>query len=320
MFIDEEAKGASSIAISGHVRPDGDCVGSCLGMALYLKKLLPGAVIDVFLGDFSETLRRNMLGVELIRPDFKPTVSQYDLFVCLDCEKERLGEAEPIFNAAKKTINIDHHISNHGSAMVNDVVPTASSASEVAYDTMDPEKVDAAIAQDLYIGMVTDTGLFHFSNTSRHSMEIAGRLIDFGFDFPKIVQEVWFQNNYVQQQILGRALLESVLMLQGKLIFSVVTLKELQFYKASSKDCEGIVSELADTEGVEAALFLLEMRPGTWKVSLRSNGKVNVASIAESFGGGGHVRASGCTTDGRYRDIVSRIAGLVEEQLEGAHA
>lgn len=317
MRIDDELQGAKSVAISGHVRPDGDCVGSCLGMAQYVKSILPGATVDVFLGDFSDALKRNLTATELIHGDYKPSVDSYDVFLCLDCEAGRLGDAIPIFNKAKKTINIDHHVSNKGSAQVNHIVPTGSSTCELVYDTMDPSKVTKSIAQDLYIGMVTDTGLFHFSNTSKHTMEVAGSLIDFGFDFPKIVQEVWFQNNYVQQQILGRALLESVQMLGGKLIFSVVTLQELQFYKATSKDCEGIVSKLADTEGVEVSLFLQEMRPMAWKISLRSNGKVDVAKIAESYGGGGHVRAAGCSAEGRYRDIVSAIAGKVDEQLEG---
>ena len=224
MFIDEEAKGSYSIAISGHVRPDGDCVGSCLGMALYLKKLLPGAVIDVFLEDFSETLRRNMLGVRADPSDFKPTVSQYDLFVCLDCEKERLGRRS---RSSMRQENHQHRPpylqsrKRHGQRRRPDGKLRIRG---VAYDTMDPKKGRCRHRPGPLHRHGDGHGAVPFSNTSRHSMEIAGRLIDFGFDFPKIVQEVWFQNNYVQQQILGRALLESVLMLQGKLIFSVVTL------------------------------------------------------------------------------------------------
>ncbi len=316
MRITQEVQGAKTIGISGHVRPDGDCVGSCMAMALYLRKTQPAARVDVFLGDFSVGLQRNIAGVETINRDYITDVKSYDVFICLDCEGTRLGEAQPLYTAAAKRINIDHHVSNQGSGDVNYIVPTASSTCELVYEVMDKENMDAEIARNIYTGIFTDTGGFRFSNTSKRTMEIAGALIEYGFDFSTLIQEVYYQDSYVKQQIMGRALLESVLFMDGKCIFSMLDRKTLQFYRATSSDTDGIVSRLADTRGVEVSIFMYEIQPLSYKVSLRSNGDVNVAAIAEKFGGGGHVRAAGCTVNANYHDILNNISGMVEQQLE----
>lgn len=313
----DEVKDCKTIGISGHVRPDGDCAGSCLGMALYLKKLLgEGVRVDVFLGDLSDSLRHNLIGQELVHWNYETDVKAYDAFLCLDCEATRLGDAMDYFFKAKKRINIDHHQSNaRGSGQVNWVDPEASSTCELCYRTMDPEKVDRDIATDLYIGIVTDTGLFQYSNTSPQTMEIAGKLMATGFDHSDIARQVFFEKNYVQQQILGRALLESILFMDGRCIVSMIDRKTMQFYKALSKDMDGIVSQMNSTEGVSCAIFMYEMEPLTYKVSLRSNGDVDVAKVAERFGGGGHKRAAGCTVNAPYHDIINNMSALIAEQL-----
>lgn len=319
MNILEEVEGCRTIGISGHVRPDGDCVGSCMAMALYLQKCLPQARVDVFLGKFSQALEQNIAGTEQIRHDYMTDVKVYDAFICLDCEKERLGEALPMFDAAKKTINIDHHQSNPGSGMVNYIVPAASSACELVFDVLEQDRIDEPIARNLYIGMVTDTGVFQYSSTSRKTMETAGRLLEYGFDAPRIIREVFYEKTYIQQQILGRALLESILFLHGKCIFSRIDRKTMQFFQATSSDLDGIVSQLADTHGVVCAIFMYELEPLIYKVSLRSNcDEVDVAEIAEKFGGGGHKRAAGCTVNAPYHDIINNMSGILEKQMQNA--
>lgn len=316
MKILDELRDCETIAISGHVRPDGDCVGSCMAMALYLRDNLPDARVDVFLEDFSEELEKNIAGADTVNHDYVTDVEHYDAFLCLDCENTRLGDAMGLYAAAKKTINIDHHKSNPGCGMVNFVVSTASSTCELVYQVMDDEKLTKDIAKDLYIGMVTDTGVFMFSNTSRQTMEIAGRLMEFGFDYPSIVREVFHEKSYVQQQILGRALLESILFLDGKCIFSRIDRKTMQFYQATSSDLDGISSQLSNTKGCLCAIFMYEVKPLTYKVSLRSTtDDVDVARIAEKFGGGGHIRAAGCTVNAPYHDIINNMSELIEQQL-----
>lgn len=317
MNIYEEVKDAKTIGISGHIRPDGDCVGSCMGLYLYLKKVCPAAAIQVMIerpADVFSCIR----GIEEISSDFKPITEKFDVYIALDSEKSRIGEAEKFFDQAEKRINIDHHISNAGgSGDVNYVVPTASSASELVYDVIgDKSAIDADIAKALYIGIIHDTGVFQYSNTSPKTMKIAAELISYGFDFPELIDKTFYEKTYVQNQILGRALLESILFMDGKCIVSMIDKKTMAFYNADSHDLEGIVSQLRSTKGVECAIFLYQTDTLEYKVSLRSNGAVDVAKVASFFGGGGHVRAAGVTMQGTFYDIVNNLSAQIEKQLK----
>ena len=311
----EECSNAKTIGISGHVRPDGDCVGSCMGLYLYLKKELPEADIDVLLETPSDVFAC-IEDIECIQSDFN-TGKQYDVFFALDCEKGRLGEAEKYFDAAKKTINIDHHISNaEGSGQLNYVVPTASSASELVYDLLEKDKINEAIAKAIYIGIIHDTGVFQYSNTAPKTLQTVAELIKFGFDFPKLIEETFYQKTYVQNQIMGRALLESISFMDGRCIVSGVDKRTMDFYNVTSKDLDGIVNQLRNTKGVDCAIFMYETGVLEYKVSMRSNEKVNVAKVAEFFGGGGHIRAAGCTMKGTFHDVINNLSLHIEEQLK----
>lgn len=310
----EECKSAKTIGIGGHIRPDGDCVGSCMSLYLYLKKELPEAEIDVFLQKPADIFSC-IEGVEEIHTDFV-SEKQYDVFFALDCEKARLGDAEKFFDDAKKTVNIDHHISNTGSGDLNYIVPDASSASELVYDLLEKDKINEAIAKAIYIGIIHDSGVFQYSNTSPKTLQTAAELIKFGFDFPKLIEETFYQKSYVQNQILGRALLESILFMHGHCVVSSVDKKTMDFYNVDSKDLDGIVNQLRNTKGVDCAVFMYETGVLEYKVSLRSNEKVNVAKVAEYFGGGGHVRAAGCTMKGTFHDVINNLSLHIEEQLQ----
>ncbi|MDO4284231.1 MAG: bifunctional oligoribonuclease/PAP phosphatase NrnA [Eubacteriales bacterium] len=316
MNLSQELRGANTIAISGHIRPDGDCVGSCMAAALYLRKTMPQARVDVFLEEFGESLRSHIPGTETICHSFETDVASYDVFLVLDTGADRLGEAKPIFDAAKKTVNIDHHVTNTGSGTVNFIDPAASSTCELVCETLDRERLDREIAQALYVGMVTDTGVFKYSNTSPKTMRIAGELMGYGFDFSSLIDEVFYEKTYVQSQILGRALLESILFMDGRCIFSVIDKKTMEFYQASPGDMDGIVSQLFLTKGVCCAIFLYQLDPLTYKVSLRSDGTVDVAAVARFYGGGGHVRAAGFTASGTHHDIVNNLSESIEMQME----
>ncbi len=317
MKILKETANAATIGISGHIRPDGDCVGSVMGLYLYLKKMLPGATIDVFLeepaGIFSCIDK-----ISEIHWDFKSSVETYDVFFALDTVKERMGDAENFFDRAKKRINIDHHISNKGCGDVNYIVTEASSTCELIYECLDdPSQVDEEIAKALYIGMIHDTGVFHYSNTSPRTLRIAADLIAFGFDFSKLIDETFYEKTYVQNQILGRAVLESIIFMDGKCIVSALDKKVMDFYGVTSKDMDGIVNQLLITKGVECAIFMYQTGTLEYKVSLRSKGLVDVAKVASFFGGGGHVRASGATMNGTFHDIANNLSLHIDKQLNG---
>lgn len=311
----KECKNAKKIVISGHIRPDGDCVGSCMATYLYLKKNLPKADVKVFLEQPSEVFSC-IKDFEQIDTTFSYE-DECDVFICLDCEKTRLGDAENIFDQAKKTINIDHHISNeNGCGDVNYIDPKASSASELVYDVLDKEKIDVDIAKAIYIGMIHDSGIFQYSNTSPKTLRIAADLITYGFDFPTLIDQTFYEKTYVQNQILGRALLESILFMDGKCIVSSVDKKMMDFYKVTSKDLDGIVNQLRMTKGVECAIFMYEVGSQQFKVSMRSCEYVDVAKVASYFGGGGHIRAAGCTMNGSFYDVVNNLSKHIEEQIK----
>ncbi|MDE7047848.1 MAG: bifunctional oligoribonuclease/PAP phosphatase NrnA [Lachnospiraceae bacterium] len=316
MNIFEEVKGTGSIGISGHIRPDGDCVGAVMGLYLFLKKVCPGAKVQVLLekpADIFSCIK----DVEEIHTDFTTDIACFDVFFALDTSKDRMGEAEKYFDSAKKKINIDHHISNKGCGDVNDIVPDASSASELVYNAIsDKSLLDKEIAKALYIGIIHDTGVFQYSNTSPATLKAAADLISYGFDFPRLIDETFYEKTYVQNQILGRALLESIMFMDGRCVVSMIDRKTMKFYRARPEDLDGIVNQLRNTKGVECAIFMYQTDTLEYKVSLRSNGKVDVAKVAGFFGGGGHVRAAGVTMQGTFYDIINNLSARIEMQLK----
>lgn len=314
--ITEEVRNAGSIAVSGHIRPDGDCVGSVMGLYLYLKKELPETEIDVYLEKPAEIFDC-ISHIEDIKSEFNnvDTGKIYDVFIVLDCADDRLGEVRALYEKACKKINIDHHISNPGCGDVRIVEPERSSTAELLYDLMDPAVVDEEIARALYIGIIHDTGVLRYSNTAPHTLQVVSELIKFGFDFSKIIDDTFYEKTYVQTQIMGRAILESVRFMHDKCIVSMVSRRMMDFYQVTPQDLDGIVNQLLAVKGVECAIFMYEIRTLEYKISMRSKGRVDVAAVAMRFGGGGHVRAAGCTMNGTYHDNINNLAIGIAEQL-----
>ena len=312
----EEVSNAGSIAVSGHIRPDGDCVGSVMGLYLYLKKELPEAEVDVYLEKPAEIFDC-ISHIEDIKSEFNnvDTGKIYDVFIVLDCADDRLGEVRVLYEKARKKINIDHHISNPGCGDVRIVEPERSSTAELLYDLMDPAVVDEEIARALYIGIIHDTGVLRYSNTAPHTLQVVSELIKFGFDFSKIIDDTFYEKTYVQTQIMGRAILESVRFMHDKCIVSMVSRRMMDFYQVTPQDLDGIVNQLLAVKGVECAIFMYEIRTLEYKISMRSKGRVDVAAVAMRFGGGGHVRAAGCTMNGTYHDNINNLAIGIAEQL-----
>lgn len=315
-FIDEMLAGCTRVAILGHVRPDGDCVGSCLGLYNYIRDNHPQVQADVYLKEFSaafgylryvdSVLHQLMLGEERV----------YDLCVCLDAsDEERLGDFAVLRQKARRSVCVDHHVTNTKYAGENHVCPTASSTCEFLFSMLDEESIGKETAECLYTGIIHDTGVFKHSNTTKTTMETAGKLISKGIDFSTIIDDSFYRKSYVQNQILGRALLESVIFLDGRCIFTAIRQKDMDFYGVTGKDLDGIVDQLRVTEGVEVAIFLYETGAGEYKVSMRSNHDVDVSRIAVMFGGGGHVKAAGCTMRGTVYDVINNLSVQIEKQI-----
>ena len=310
----DELANVKTVAIAGHIRPDGDCVGSCLGVWNYLREYYPEIEADVYLEQVVPKFRF-LNGADQVKTDCSAEKT-YDLFLSLDAsDKERLGAAVKYLDTANHTVCIDHHITNGGFAEVNWIVADASSTSELVWKTMEEEKISKHTAEALYMGIAHDTGVFQYSNTSPETMQIAGSLIAKGIDFSRIVDDTFYKKTYVQNQILGRALVESILLLDGRVIAGRLREKDMEFYGATPADLDGIVSQLRVTEGVEVAIFLYETGNHEYKVSLRSNGPVDVSAVCAYFGGGGHVKAAGCTMHGTIYDVINNLTLHIEQQL-----
>lgn len=306
---------AEKIAIGGHIRPDGDCVGSCMGMYLYLKENFPEKQADVYLGDIPESFKF-LKDISILRHEIDET-EEYDLFICLDCgDLDRLGFSAPLFEKAKHTFCVDHHISNQEFAEENYVVADASSTSELVYNLFDKDKISLNTAEALYLGIVHDTGVFQYSCASPSTFRAAAELLEKGVDAPTLIQKTFYEKTYAQNQILGRALLESILFMDGKCIASYMKKSVMDFYQVVPKDLEGIVSQMRNTEGTEVAIFMYELEPNLFKVSLRSGNLVDVSKIAQCFGGGGHKKAAGLTMAGSSYDVLNNLSREIELQLE----
>lgn len=305
---------AGKIVILGHVNPDGDCVGSCLAVYNYIKEWDSSKTVTVRLERLPSKFSY-LSGFDAIETEAGEET--YDLCICLDSsDEERLGDFKSCFDRSAKTICIDHHITNRGYAQENVIDGHASSACEVVYGQLDESRISKHVAECIYTGIIHDTGVFKYSNTSRKTMEIAGRMMEKGIDFGTIIDGSFYKKTYMQSQILGRALLESITFLDGRCIFSVVRKKDMDFYGVEKSDLDGIVDQLRVIDGIECAIFLYETGIHQFKVSLRSNSIVDVSRIAAYFGGGGHVRAAGCTMSGSVHDVVNNLSAHIAEQLE----
>lgn len=316
----KECEGANVIGITGHVNPDGDCVGTVMTLWQFLCKVFPNAQIDVML-EQPPAIFDFVKGVSEIVTDYlRDTV--YDVMIVADTVPDRCGEAIKYIETAKKVINIDHHISNQGGCDVDHIVPNASSAAEVVYELIAQKEeykklIDKEMAQTLYIGIIHDSGVMQYSNTSPKTLRIVADLISYGFDFPKLIDETFYEKTEVQSKLLGKALMEAYTLLGGRVMVSMTDLKTLREYGADKKDLSGIVNQLRIVKGVDVAVYIYEVRENFYKVSMRScTDDIDVSKVSAHFGGGGHLRAAGCNLEGTYEEIVQKVTEQLALQME----
>ena len=313
-MLTEMVKSAESIAIGGHVRPDGDCVGSCLGVYLYLKKHFPDKQIHVYLESIPEVFQF-LKGSEDILHEI-PEDKIYDLFILLDCgDAQRLGFSAPLYENAKASFCIDHHVSNQAFATKNYIEPEASSTCELVYHLLGSDQISEEIAECLYVGIVHDTGVFRHSCTHPSTMCVAADLMEKGIDFTKIKTETFDEKTFAQNQIMGYVLVNAIQFLEGRGVASYVDLEKMAEYRVQTKQLDGIVNQLKLTKGADLAVFMYELEKGFYKVSLRSTEAVDVSRLSQIFGGGGHARAAGFSISGTFAEILEKVKAAALEQL-----
>ena len=314
IYLDEILQGVKTVGITGHIRPDGDCVGSTLGVYNYICDNMPQVDVDICLQPINDKFLflRNSDKIKEKADGNKI----YDLFIVCDCAAfDRFEDFRECFEKAGKTVVFDHHISGQEIGDMNMISPKLSSCSELIYEAMNPDKISKSTAECLYLGIIHDTGVFKYQGVTARTMQIAGKLMEKGIDFTNIIDNTFYMRTYRQSQVLGKALLESVQFCDGRCIFTVLTKRDMEFYCVTSKDLGGVVEQLRLNDTVEVAIFLYETEKNEYKVSMRSKNIVDVSKIAVFFGGGGHVRAAGCDMQGSMYDVINNLTAEIEKQL-----
>jgi phosphoesterase RecJ-like protein len=305
---------SNSILVSGHVRPDGDCIGSCLATYTIIKERYPEKRVEIYLEPILDSMKSLKNANEII--DDIDLNFQWDLFISLDCgDIERLGKLAPVYKKARHTLNIDHHISNNNFGEYNVVELNASSTCEIVYDLFGDENISLEVAEMLYIGILHDTGNLRHSSTTPKTLITVAKIFAKGIKFSQIIDEMFLTKTFEQTKLIGIALNKAKRVLDDKVIYSEITTNDLKEAFASVKDTGVIIDNLRVVKGIEVAIFIYELPDGEKKVSLRSNELVDVCSICQQFGGGGHVRASGCTLSGTAEEIVDKLVPLIKAQL-----
>jgi phosphoesterase RecJ-like protein len=298
----EEIGRRDRFLLTSHARPDGDAVGSALACFQILRSM--GKQAQVVMSDPVPAIYR-----QLPYSDSVVQASQvsngFEAAIILECDsiqRTRLHGLDSRF-----LINIDHHSSARPFAHVNWIDPHACATAEMVYRLARQAgvRISPEIATCLYTAVLTDTGSFSFVGTSENTFALARELVLCGADPAHIAQNVYFSHPTSKMRLLGSAL--SNLHREANVSWMWVTREQMERAGAQDEDCEGLVNYALAIEGVEVAIFFRELADHRYRVSLRSKGAVNVAALAESFGGGGHHCASGCAIDGPLSVAVSRI-------------
>lgn len=293
-----------SFLVTSHARPDGDAIGSALGMLHLLEGM--GKNVTVAFADPIPSMYQCLPGVERIIPELPATAAQ--VAILLECDSVERTGFEQI--DAGMIVNIDHHQSGRSFADVNWIDAEACAVGAMVYDlaVASGSEITPAMASCLYVAVLTDTGSFTYASTGAATFGLAEHLLECGADSTSIAQSIYFSNRESKVRVLGAAL--GNLEIEGEIAWSAVSREEMERAGAMAEDCEGIVNFLIGIAGIRAAVFLRELPAGDrFRLNLRSKGTVDVAEVAERFGGGGHRNASGCTLEGSLPEVAERIMG-----------
>ena len=288
--------------LTSHARPDGDAVGSALACCQVLRSM--GKHADVVLHDGVPRIYRSLpFADEVLQTD--TVQGNYEAAIILECDsihRTRLGGLQDRF-----LISIDHHASGRPFAHVNWIDPHAVATAEMVFRLAREAgvKFSPEIATCLYTALMTDTGSFMFQGTNEATFALARELVLAGADPAHCARGIYFAHSSAKLRLLGEALRN--LNLEARLGWIWVTQKQMERCAAKEEDCEGLVNYVLSIGDVEVAAFFRELSDGRYRVSLRSKGKLNVARVAEMFGGGGHECASGCAVDGPLSEAVRQV-------------
>jgi phosphoesterase RecJ-like protein len=296
--------------VTSHARPDGDAIGSTLALAHILRKM--GKSAEIVLGDPVPLLYHPLPGSEDIVRSTQVN-GDYDAVIILECDSVQRTRLHGLEN--QFLINIDHHASSRPFANINWIDPSAVATAELIFRLAQVAqvKITPEIATCLYTAVLTDTGSFCYAPTNACTFELAKFLVEHGADPGKIAQSVYFSSPMSKMCLLGAAL--SRLERDGEIAWMSVTRHDMERFGALDEDCEGLVNYALSIAGIEVAIFFREVAQERIRVSIRSKGAVNVADIAQKFGGGGHECAGGFSTEGPVEEAARRVLAELRAKI-----
>jgi len=309
-------KGCSTILISAHKSPDGDALGSQLGLMLALEKL--NKTVTMHNLDPVPEIYRFLPHNERIKIG-KPVAGRYDAYIVVDSDPPRTGLFEKSY-PADILINIDHHITNPLDWPLTWLDPDASACGEMVYKLIRELGVplDPDIALCLYTAIFTDTGSFRYSNTTPESMQIAADLLEVGVDPWLVTENVYESVAYRRLKLLGTVLANMERSSDGRVAWVLVTDELYRQTGTTAEDTDNFVNFVRSVKGVEVAILFRQTNKVQYKLSMRSKGRVDLSGLAQTFGGGGHKNAAGGVLDGTIEEVKERVLGDVE-RLVAAH-
>ncbi|MBO8158308.1 bifunctional oligoribonuclease/PAP phosphatase NrnA [Thermosyntropha sp.] len=303
--------------ITGHVIPDGDCIGSMVGLYLGLKSL--GKKTYMFLEDKVPDIYNYLPAAKFIKSPQAVDITDYNL-VFLDCsDRERAGRTiAGYFDSPKYTFNIDHHLTNDFFADYNYVDVSASSTAEIVYNVLQQiqVKISPEIAEALYTGIIMDTGNFQYSNTKSSTFEIASCLLDKGVDLDKLRINLFESKSKEEILLLAAALRTINFSCNDRIAWMTLSYEDVKSIGALRLHPEGIINYTRMIKGVEVGILFREIEPGLVKIGFRSKGEIDVAALASKLGGGGHKRAAGASKEGSLEEVRKYVLNLVEEVMK----
>ncbi len=306
--------------IAGHLNPDGDSLGCTLAMTSLLERL--GKTVYAYAAPAIGNDLQFLPGLSKIHVGILPEKPDFDTVVLLECsDRQRGGDLESILTQAETLINIDHHLVSDDYGDINHIDSKASSTAEIIFQLFEQSSPDNVLptpdeATCLYTGLVTDTGRFVHSNTTAEALRVGSALVALGADVDKINQVIYFTKSYIELKLLGRALEKMEMRFDNKYSQIILTRRDFETFGATPAQTQGIVSQPTMIPGVEVSALIKE-ESDKISVNLRSRAAVDVSRIAQTFGGGGHARASGFKVTGKtVNEVADALAEVVYDVVK----
>ena len=309
--IAKKLKNEKSVALICHVRPDGDTIGSALALKLALDEI--GVTAQVACADPVPERFFFLDQAKLIKSSLD---GEFSAIIAIDCaDITRLGDFAFDFDKHKNTYSIDHHVSNNNYAKFNYMFDRASNAENVLeLIELLGATLTKEIANLLAMGMVTDTGNFRHKNVTEQTLITAGKLVKNGADLNNIYYHTFTKKSAQKAKLFGLTMQRIRYFLDGKFAVATVRLDDFEKSGAKQDETEGFIDFVMGIEGVMVGACVMETAVNKFKISFRSKG-ADVSAVAGTFGGGGHILASGCQIQGEYEEVIDKITFAVSRYI-----